>query len=318
MNAKAPVVANDVRTSTAPVIGQVDELIINWHVTEACNYRCRYCYAHWQGRSDPRELLHDSLRSRDLLESLFQFFHPKNTRNPLRQQLTWKAVRLNIAGGEPSILNERLLDLARVARETGFRLSIISNGSRLSPDLIERLAPMLTCLGISIDSVNSITNREIGRADRRGGLPDIHGLIANLNFARSLNPELAIKLNTVVNRLNVNEDLSRLIDQVKPDRWKILRMLPVINQSLVVSNDQFSAFLSRHSSSVSIQCVEDNSDMSESYLMVDPFGRFFRISLPKILRDTSTASPFFQSGLKPHSLRCNSTPLDSNLAIREQ
>ena len=21
--------------------------VINWHVTEACNYRCGYCYAHW-------------------------------------------------------------------------------------------------------------------------------------------------------------------------------------------------------------------------------------------------------------------------------
>lgn len=22
----------------------VDELVINWHLTEACNYRCQYCY----------------------------------------------------------------------------------------------------------------------------------------------------------------------------------------------------------------------------------------------------------------------------------
>lgn len=25
----------------------LSELVINWHITEACNYRCRYCYAHW-------------------------------------------------------------------------------------------------------------------------------------------------------------------------------------------------------------------------------------------------------------------------------
>lgn len=22
----------------------VEELVINWHLTEACNYRCQYCY----------------------------------------------------------------------------------------------------------------------------------------------------------------------------------------------------------------------------------------------------------------------------------
>lgn len=275
MPTETSVFANDVRPSLTPV-GQVDVMTINWHVTEACNYRCQYCYAHWKDRPDPRELFHDFGRSRDLLERLLLFFHPENTANPLRQRLNWKAVRLNIAGGEPSILNGRLINLAKVARDIGFQLSIISNGSRLSRDVIERLAPHLTCLGISLDSANSITNRDIGRIDRQGRLPDIAGLIANLQIARSITPEITIKLNTVVNRLNAYEDLSRLVDQIKPDRWKILRMLPVTNQSLAISDDQFSAFVFRHRSYESIQCVEDHSDMSESYLMVDPFGRFFQ------------------------------------------
>lgn len=26
----------------------MDELVVNWHITEACNYNCRYCFAKWE------------------------------------------------------------------------------------------------------------------------------------------------------------------------------------------------------------------------------------------------------------------------------
>ena len=49
----------------APV--HVDALTINWHVTEACNYRCQYCYAKWTDQPCPRELFHDRDRSQNQL-----------------------------------------------------------------------------------------------------------------------------------------------------------------------------------------------------------------------------------------------------------
>jgi radical S-adenosyl methionine domain-containing protein 2 len=120
MYPKKIAVANDfIATTPSSVIGHLDELTINWHVTEACNYRCQYCYAHWKDRPDPRELFHNPRRTFDFLDQLFRFFHPENTENPLRKRLSWKSVRLNLAGGEPSILNDRLLELAQVAREIG-------------------------------------------------------------------------------------------------------------------------------------------------------------------------------------------------------
>lgn len=36
----------------------VSPIVINWHVTEACNFRCCYCYAKWQ-QLDSRELIRD-------------------------------------------------------------------------------------------------------------------------------------------------------------------------------------------------------------------------------------------------------------------
>lgn len=111
-----------------------------------------------------------------------------------------------------------------------------------------------------------------------GLFAEVNELAISLAAARRSNPGLRLKLNTVVNRLNHGEDLSSLIRRFDPDKWKVLRMLPVVNQELAGSDQQFTAFISRHCSLGNILCAEDDQDMRESYLMVDPHGRFFQNS----------------------------------------
>jgi radical S-adenosyl methionine domain-containing protein 2 len=53
-------------------------------------------------------------------------------------------------------------------------------------------------------------------------------------------------------------------------------MLPVLNSDLAVSDVEFNSFIDRHFALKDVMCVEDNSDMTESYIMVDPYGRFFQ------------------------------------------
>lgn len=174
-------------------------------------------------------------------------------------------------GDDSTIINQ--------ARELGFDVSLISNGSLLEGRLLNQLAKKLTWLGISIDSINIVTNARIGRVDCRGRVLNLDELAASLIAARQSNPALRLKLNSVVNRLNHSEDLSPVIRKVTPDKWKILRMLPVVNQSLTVTDEQFAAFVVRHQSFGSILYAEDHHDMRESYIMLDPIGRFFQNSL---------------------------------------
>jgi len=155
------------------------------------------------------------------------------------------AVRLNLAGGEPLLHAGKLPGIVSQARTLGFEVSLISNGSHLEHELMVRLAPQLTWLGISIDSASPATNRAIGRVDRRGRLLDLDDLATGLAIARQVNPSLRLKLNTVFNRINHGEDLGPLIRRFAPDKWKVLRMLPVVSQDLVVSDRQFSAFIAR-------------------------------------------------------------------------
>jgi radical S-adenosyl methionine domain-containing protein 2 len=202
-----------------------------------------------------------------LIEALYEGFAQFNTMSP---------PRLNFAGGEPLLYGDQVVSAMARARELGFDVSLISNGSRLTADLAARIAPHLTILGISIDATTSATNERIGRLDGRGIQLDLAGMIDHIAFMRSLNPAMTLKVNTVVNEVNWQEDLTSLISDLEPTRWKVLRMLPVVTKELALNDDQFQAFVDRHHILDSIMCVEGNDDMVQSYIMVDPHGRFFQ------------------------------------------
>jgi radical S-adenosyl methionine domain-containing protein 2 len=255
------------------------ELVINWHVTEACNYRCRYCYAKWQSEEMGRELIHDSGATGALLEEIHRFFSPNCLENPLRRQMGWDSLRLNLAGGEPLLYGDNAAEVLKLARGIGFETSVISNGSRLTPVLMAKLAPHLSMLGLSLDSGDAGTNLGIGRVDRNEHVLSLDALSECIALGRALNPHLRLKINTVVNALNCREDMRCLILSLLPEKWKVLRMLPMLTDDLAVSPAEFQAFVRRHHVLRHVMRAEDNGEMAESYLMIDPHGRFFQNAL---------------------------------------
>ena len=147
--------------------------VINWHVTQACNFHCGYCYAQWQPRGHQMDLIRDPAATRVLLESLYGRFSTRVA-----------SPRLNFAGGEPLLHPERLLMAVRTARSIGFDVSLISNGSRLSASLMARLVPELSLLGLSIDAVRPEVLAAIGRrAARRAPLAGMLAIIGVLAVA---------------------------------------------------------------------------------------------------------------------------------------
>jgi radical S-adenosyl methionine domain-containing protein 2 len=253
------------------------ELVINWHLTEACNYSCRYCYAKWHADEKRPELIRDPVASEVLINAIFRQFAPTPA-NFDRLGMEWKAVRLSLAGGEPLLYDRDVVRITRQAAAIGFKVSIISNGSRLTEELMSELAPNLSVLGLSLDSIDPATNREIGRADKRDRTLQLDEIVEVLSLGRRLNPMLKLKINTVVNALNFAEDLTPLIRKLAPDKWKILRMLPAVTTDLAIANHEFAQFLNRDDALADLISAEDNSDMVESYIMIDPRGRFFQNS----------------------------------------
>ncbi len=241
-------------------------IVINWHVTEACNFRCRYCYAKWQ-QPTGLEVIRDPSATDQLIEALYVGF---NSQGALSRP------RLNFAGGEPLLFDQQVASAMELARSAGFDVSLITNGSRLTDNVAKRIAPQLSMLGVSIDTTLTEANHQIGRLDGRGGQLNLAQLIDRIVAMRRINPDMTLKINTVVNQGNWQENLTQLISTLAPSRWKVLRMLPTVTDDLVVSDVQFLRFVERHSALASIMCVEDNEDMVQSYIMVDPHGRFFQ------------------------------------------
>lgn len=257
-------------------VPSVNQLVINWHLTSACNYRCRYCYSAWDCPHGTKEIIDDSVKTESLINELARFFSPLNASHPLRGIMKWDAVRLNLAGGEPMLYPETILDILETSRRQGVDVSMITNGSRLEHPETNLILNHLSMIGISLDSSSSEKNGVIGRKDRAGLTLDMGGLITAITQAKNKKPSLVVKMNTVVNQINKNEDFSFLINTLKPQKWKILRMLPILTDDLAVSEAEFNAFVMRHLKYKGILSVEDNNRMTGSYLMVDPFGRFFQ------------------------------------------
>lgn len=94
------------------------EIVINYHITSKCNFKCRYCYASWEDMKNQRkELYSDESAVKKLLVSVFRYF----------QSLGYNQIRLTIAGGEPLTVNS-LPKIIHIAKEIGFTVSIITNG----------------------------------------------------------------------------------------------------------------------------------------------------------------------------------------------
>lgn len=258
-----------------------NQLVVNWHILEECNFGCKYCYAHWPDNPSPqeKEAWKNEENSNKILDELSHM-------SGIVAGEWVGPPRLNIAGGEPMLLwkNDRLLNVMDKARQLGFSLSIITNGFNLTNDVLLKLAPKLQILGISMDSANPTTNEKIGRCSKGKSEQIDYARIGEIfRLAREINSQIECKLNTVICAENWQEDFHPVIQAVSPDRWKVFQMLPVANnqkiatkqQPLVIMPEQFDNFKSRHKD-VDIMRPEDNDQMSESYVMVDPHGRFFQ------------------------------------------
>ena len=237
-------------------------LVINWHLLEPCQFKCGYCFAEWSKCKKP-EIYRDTEKSKMLIDEIATLARGRS-------------VRLSLAGGEP-LLDKKISEKIAWAYHKSLKISLITNGDLLSRKLDDLSLGKLYMLGISIDSFNQRNNLIIGRSTISGRVADYNGdILPYIQHAREVHPDIKIKINTVVNKFNWNDDMSQEITKISPDKWKIMRVLPTTSKAMseAISNKEFEIFRSRHKHLTFTQ-FEDNDDMRSSYLMLDPYGRFF-------------------------------------------
>lgn len=255
---------------------RISELTINWHILEACNYDCYFCYAKYGQRS---------IFSRHYAEILLELGALNDRRiNFQNGSAIAESVRINFAGGEP-FLEKDLGQAIALAYDLGLRPSFISNGSLLTDDFIMKFGPMISVAGFSVDSFDDEQNRRIGRQDNRGAQVGYERMAAIFGLFRQVSPNTLLKVNTVVCRENVGDDLTYSLRELRPDRWKALRVIPIHGATgRGISDEEFSSFLDRHRDVPGKIVPEDNIDMHRSYIMLDPDGRFYQREVSGYLR----------------------------------
>ncbi|PSV15954.1 viperin family antiviral radical SAM protein [Photobacterium kishitanii] len=202
----------------------IQELVINFHMTETCNFRCEYCYATWDSNNSQQELHHSYSNIKELITKTANYFLNDN---PIKQKLGYKTVRLNFAGGEPVMLGSRFIKAILLAKSLGLNTSLITNGHLLTNTIVSKISPQLDMLEISFDTADHLLADSIGRVDRKKNWLSPQRLKEIVSNYRQSNPCGMVKINTVVNKYNWEETLTATITRIMPDKWKILRVISI-------------------------------------------------------------------------------------------
>jgi radical S-adenosyl methionine domain-containing protein 2 len=240
-------------------------LSVNYHLTRACNYRCKFCF-------------HTAL-TKDCLPL-------DEAKHGIRLLQKAGTKKINFSGGEPFLMDQGRYvgELTRFAKEEcQMATSIVSNGSLIFEKWFEMYSKYLDILAISCDSFDDECNRQAGRTNGKQS----HSQISHVRRVRHLCEQYGVifKINSVVHKLNYQEDMTYAIDELQPERWKVFQCLLIDGENmggenelrdarqLTITNEQFEEFCQRHQH---LKCFvpESNLAMRNSYLILDERMRF--------------------------------------------
>ncbi|NXI46972.1 RSAD2 protein, partial [Galbula dea] len=236
---------------------------VNYHFTRQCNYKCGFCF-------------HTAKTS---------FVLPlEEAKRGLAMLKEAGMEKINFSGGEP-FLQDRGEFVGKLVQFCKQELklpsvSIVSNGSLIRERWFQKYGEYLDILAVSCDSFNEDVNVLIGRGQGK------KNHVENLHKLRQWCREYAVafKINSVINRFNVEEDMNEQINALNPVRWKVFQCLLIEGENcgedalreaekFVISDEEFEQFLDRHKD-VSCLVPESNQKMRDSYLILDEYMRF--------------------------------------------
>ncbi len=239
--------------------GSIKPISVNYHFTRQCNKTCGFCF-------------HTATTS---------FRLPEDQACRGLALLSAAGMRkINFAGGEPFLHKKFLGIMVSFCKEQLHleSVSIVTNGSLVDDKFLRTYGRHIDILAVSCDSFDEQTNIAIGR----GSGNQVEKLFEIAGLCRKYN--IKFKLNTVVCRLNCQEDMNATVEQLQPFRWKCFQVLLVAGENdsdktlrdvrkFQISDDEYELFCCRHRHQKSF-VAEPNALMAKSYLILDEYMRF--------------------------------------------
>ncbi len=198
-----------------------DLISICWDITSRCNDNCKYCYRN----SNNSDL---DIESNKII---------------LKKLLSFGVKKISFVGGEPLLYND-LIELVKYGREIDTNNTIFSITTNaiilcdydenqrnfyINENLLSQITEFFNWITFSLDASDSITQTIIGRNKLH-----FDRICYLLNYFMINNIDKKIKINTVVNKLNMNE-LEKLYDlllKYNVNRWKLFKFLPSRERAL--------------------------------------------------------------------------------------
>ena len=195
--------------------------------------------------------------------------------------------KINFAGGEPFLYTAKLGWLCQYCKEVlGLEsVSIITNGTKVTKTWLDKFGQSVDVMRVSCDSFNEKTNELTGR----GTGENVKQLFRVRDWCRELG--IKFKLNTVVCKLNWQEDMVAIIHDLQPFRWKCFQVLFVEDENdaskadtaldkrkwgareLLITTEQWQSFCEKHQH-LDAFVPESNELMASSYLILDEYMCF--------------------------------------------
>jgi radical S-adenosyl methionine domain-containing protein 2 len=193
--------------------------------------------------------------------------------------------KINFSGGEPLIIeNGDFLGELCIYCKKDLKIesvSVICNGSLVTEQWFEKYAKYIDVFGLSIDSFEKDTLIDIGRYGPEGAVVNIDKIYAIRAWCRKYG--LKFKINTVVTKQVLIEDMTLHIRELQPDRWKVFQCLLIDGENVgnealrdaaqcAVTLGEFKDWIHLHAELSPV--VESNDMMMNSYLILDEKMRF--------------------------------------------
>ncbi len=236
-----------------------NKLKINFHITEACNFSCKFCFARYCKRQlsfEQQKTVIKSIAKSGLFDSI------------------------NFAGGEPLLIPE-LPELIKYSHDLGLKVSIITNGFLLNKEYLDKILPFVSMIGISVHSFDDNTKKLIGSCTKGNEVltnEQLKFICEYVNFKNSRKEsDCSLKINTVVCSLNNKEEMCKKIEYLDISKWKILRCQEFgTNKDFCINDYDYKAFCIYNRSYKLKQIIENT--MKNTYIMLNPAGELIKES----------------------------------------
>lgn len=239
---------------------------INYHLWRNCNMNCKFCFGQFNNINNNNKK--------------FKQLKEKESIELVQKIVNYGFEKITFSGGEPTLC-PWFHKLLKITKKEKLITCIVTNGSNITDEWLKENHNYIDWIALSIDSVNPETNLISGRYSTNNSSQDYKYYMDIIKLIKRYN--IKLKINTVVSKYNYNEDISNFIIEANPKRWKLFQALPIKGENekqysnFRISLNQFAMYKKRHSKIKSTICMitESNYQMTSSYLMIDPSGRFF-------------------------------------------